>query len=88
MISKDHVHMHIEYSPTKSISELVKKLKGRTSRMLQQEFPKLKRRYLGNHFWAGGFGAWSTGNITDEMVDKYLEHHRKDDDDNDNFMLE
>lgn len=23
-----------------------------------------------------GYGAWSTGNITDEMVQEYLEHHR------------
>ena len=31
VVSKDHVHMHIEYSPHQSISLLVKKLKGRTS---------------------------------------------------------
>ena len=28
------------------------------------------------HFWAIGYGAWSTGNITEEMVQEYLEHHR------------
>jgi putative transposase len=55
---------------------LVKKLKGRTSHHLQQEFPELKKRYWGQHFWAIGYGAWSTGNITDEMVQEYLEHHR------------
>ena len=41
VVSKDHVHMHVEYPPSMSISELVKRLKGRTSRMLQQEFPDL-----------------------------------------------
>jgi len=29
-VSKDHVHMHIEYPPSKSISDMVKRLKGRT----------------------------------------------------------
>jgi len=26
--------------------------------------------------WAIGYGAWSTGNITDDVIEKYLEHHR------------
>jgi len=77
VVSKDHVHMHVEYSPSLSISDLVKRLKGRTSRMLQQEFPEVGKRYWGRHFWAVGFGVWSTGNITDEMVQEYLEHHRE-----------
>jgi len=36
-----------------------------------------------------GYGCWSTGNITDKMVNDYLEHHRKPDDDKDeNFIIE
>lgn len=89
VVSGDHVHMHIDYRPSDSISELVKKLKGRSSRKLQQEFPELNKRYWGRHFWAIGYGCWSTGNITNKMVDEYLEHHRKPkDDDNTNFILD
>jgi len=56
VISKEHVHMHLEYRPSQSVSHLVKKLKGRSSRKLQQEFPELKQRYwgqafLGNRLW-------------------------------------
>jgi putative transposase len=76
VVSKDHVHMLIEYPPSKTISDIVKRLKGRTSRRLQEEFPELRRKYWGKHFWAIGYGAWSSGNITDEMVAQYLEHHR------------
>ena len=76
VVSKDHIHMHIEYPAKLSVSDLVKRLKGRSSRMLQSEFPELKKRYWGRHFWAIGYGGWSTGNITDEMVQEYLEHHR------------
>ena len=80
VVSNDHIHMHISYRPSQSISHIVKKLKGRSSRKLQQEFPELRKRYWGQHFWAIGYGCWSTGNITDEMVNEYLEHHRKPDD--------
>ena len=88
VVSKNHVHMHLEYRPSQDISSIVKKLKGRSSRRLQQDFPKLEKRYWGRHFWAIGFGCWSTGNITDKMVNDYLEHHRKSDNDSDSFILE
>ena len=89
VVSVDHVHMHINYRPNNSVSDIVKKLKGRSSRKLQQEFPQLKKRYWGQHFWAIGYGCWSTGNITDEMVNDYLEHHRNPNDKgNSDFILE
>ncbi len=89
VVSKDHVHIHVEYPPSLSISILVKKLKGRSSHHLQQEFPALKKRYWGQHFWGVGYGVWSTGNITDEMVQEYLAHHKdKPNAPNSNWILE
>lgn len=89
VVSKDQIHLHIEYRPSMSLSYLVKKLKGRSSRKLQQEFPRLKSKYWGRHFWAIGYGCWSTVTITDEMVNEYLEHHRKPNDvENTDFILE
>ena len=89
VVSKDHVHTNIEYPPSLSISILVKKLKGRSSRLLQQEFPVLGEKYWGRHFWAVGYGAWSTGRITDEMVQEYLEHHKdKPNSEKGNWILE
>lgn len=41
VISTDHVHMDIEYRPSQDISGIVKRLKGRSSRKLQMEFPEL-----------------------------------------------
>jgi putative transposase len=74
--------MHLEYCPSTSVSDLVKKLKGRSSQKIQQEFAELEKRYWGRHFCAIGYGCWSTGNITDEMGNQYLEHHRKSEDGN------
>ena len=88
VISKDHVHMHIEYPPSKSISELMRKIKGRTSRILQKEYSELRRRYWGKHFWGIGYGAWSTGNVTDKMVEEYLKHHKVSANDTTDFELE
>ena len=89
VVSKDHIHMPIEYPPRLALADLVKRLKGRSSRIIQQEYRQLRKRYWGRHFWAIGYGAWSTGKITDEVVQQYLEHHRnKSNEDNDSFMLD
>jgi len=48
VVSKDHIH--VNYRPSLSVSDLVQKLKGRTCRKLQDEFPELKKRYWGSTF--------------------------------------
>ena len=90
VISSDHVHLHLSYPPKHSVSEVVRRIKGRSARKLLQEYPTLKKRYRGGHFWGIGYGAWSTGEITDEIVNEYLEHHRDRERPNDpeNFILE
>ena len=89
VVSKDHIHLHIEYPPKRSVSDIVKAMKGRTSRLIQDEFPDLKKRYWGRHFWATGYGVWSTGNITDEMIQQYLAHHEnRPENDDETFILE
>ena len=88
VVSKDHIHMHLSYPPSLRVSDIVKRLKGRSSRMLLQEFPELKRRYLGCHFWGIGYGSWSTGHITDEILQSYLNHHKDQPNSDENFILE
>jgi putative transposase len=88
VVSKDHVHLHVSYAPKLSISELVRRLKGRSAKILLEEYSELRRNYYGGHFWGIGYGAWSTGNITDEMIQEYLEHHREGPNSDQNFILE
>jgi putative transposase len=88
VVSKDHVHLHISYPPKVSVSDLVKRLKGRSARLMLDEFSELKRRYWGQHLWGIGYGAWSTGNITDDMVQEYLNHHKEGPNTDQNFILE
>ena len=88
VVSKDHVHLHLSYPAKISISDIVKRLKGRSARLMLDEFSELKKRYWGQHLWGIGYGAWSSGNITDEMIDNYLDHHRDGPNSDQNFILE
>ena len=71
VLAKDHVHMFLSVPPKHSISDVMQRIKGRSSRRLQQEFPVLKKRYWGRHFWARGYFCSTSGNITDELVLQY-----------------
>ena len=88
VVSKDHIHIHIEYPQSVSISNLVKWMKGRASRLLQKEFPVLSKRYWGKHLWGIGYGAWSTGNITEEIVQEYLKRHKSSTNDTEDFKID
>lgn len=73
VVSKDHVHMLVSAPPNLAPSEIMRRIKGRTSSYLFQEFPHLKKRYWGRHFWARGYFCATVGQMTEEMIKQYLE---------------
>jgi putative transposase len=74
-VSKDHVHILVSAPPELAPSEIMRRIKGRTSIKLFEEFPALKKRYWGRHFWARGYFCATVGEMTEDMIKQYLEHH-------------
>jgi putative transposase len=72
-VSKDHVHVFVSFPPHVSVSDLVKRLKGKTSRKLLSEDRHLSKKFWGRHLWARGYFAASSGNVTDEVIMQYIE---------------
>lgn len=87
-VAPDHVHLLLSIDPSIALSTLVKYLKGKSSRKLQMEFPELKKRYWGQHLWARGYFAVSTGNVTTDMIRHYLEYHFEGKEGPDSFRVE
>ena len=79
-VSKDHIHLYVSYPPKLSVSEMIKRLKGRSSKMIQAEFPELGAKFWGRHFWGIGYAAFSSGTVTDQTIQEYLERHIDKDD--------
>jgi len=48
-VGKDHIHLLISCPPSLAPSKILQYLKGRSSRLLQDEFPELKKRYWVQH---------------------------------------
>ena len=75
VVSRDHVHIVVSAPPNMAPSEIMRRIKGRSARKLFEEFPVLKKRYWGKHFWARGYFCVTVGQMTEEMIMNYLEHH-------------
>lgn len=75
VLSADHIHVFVSIPPHIAVSEFVQKAKGRSSRKIQQEFPELRKKYWGRHFWGRGYFSTTSGNVTDEIINSYLDHH-------------
>jgi putative transposase len=86
-VSKDHIHIQVSCPPRLSPSKVMQYLKGRTSRLLQEEFPHLKKRYWGRHLWARGYFCATVGAVTQEQIKEYIERHEHEPFD-DNFTIE
>lgn len=67
-VARDYVHVFLSYRPTQQVSQIMQWLKGISSRVLLQEFPRLRKQSWGRHVWARGYLAVSGGTITEEMI--------------------
>ena len=75
VLSKDHVHLFVSVPPHLSISDVMQKVKGRSSYKAMQRFPHLKRIYWGCHFWARGYFCTTSGRVTKETILQYIKQH-------------
>ncbi|MCP4934956.1 MAG: IS200/IS605 family transposase [bacterium] len=75
VLSSDHVHMFVSVHSKVSISNLMRVIKGRTSRKIQQEFPEQRKRYRDRRFWGRGYFSTTSGQITDDIILQYIEKH-------------
>jgi len=72
-VARDHIHVFLSYRAHQNISKIAQWLKGISSHVLLREYLHLRKKFWGQHFWARGFLAVSSGTITDEMIKEYID---------------
>jgi putative transposase len=73
-VMPDHVHVLVGVDPQFGIHSLVKLMKGRSSRLLRQEFPKLKSRLP--TLWTNSYFVATVGGAPLAMVKQYIENQK------------
>ena len=73
----DHIHVMVSVHPKVAVSNLVGKLKGKSSYMLRREFwERIKSMLWGKHFWSPSYCVVSVGGASLEVVKQYIEDQR------------
>lgn len=73
-VMPDHVHLLVEVDPQYGIHRLVKAIKGRTSRVLREEFPTLRSRLP--TLWTNSYFVATTGGAPLAAVKRYVEQQK------------
>lgn len=69
-IQPDHLHLFVSISPQMVTHKLVKAFKGRSSKLLRNEFPSLRKLPA---LWTNSYFVSTAGNVSSETIRKYIE---------------
>lgn len=74
-VRPDHVHLLVEVDPRFGIHKFVKLAKGRSSRFLRQEFPRLRSRLP--TLWTNSYFVSTVGGAPLSVIKRYIENQRR-----------
>ncbi len=73
-VMPDHVHLLCEVDPQMGIYKFIKQVKGRSSRVLRQEFPWLKSRLPS--LWTNSSFVSTVGGAPLAIIKQYIENQK------------
>ena len=73
-VMPDHVHMLVEVDPQLGIHKAVKRIKGRSSHDLREEFPWLRRRLPS--LWTNSYFVSTVGGAPLAIARRYIEDQK------------
>lgn len=74
-VMPDHVHLLVSVDPQLGIHGLMKLVKGRSSRLLRQEFPVLKRKLP--TLWTSSYFVSTTGGAPLSIIKEDIEQQKQ-----------
>ena len=74
-ITADHVHLLCRVDPQFGVARLIRRMKGRSSRLLRLEYPWLRRH--ARTLWTNSYFVTTVGEATLEGVMWYIRKQRK-----------
>lgn len=73
-VMPDHVHLFVEMDPRQPLHIMIRNFKGRSSRILREEFPWLKTKIPA--LWTRSYFSCTVGHINEETIQKYIENQK------------
>lgn len=73
-IQENHVHMMIQLTTTVSVAKAIQLFKGGSSKIIREEFPKLREFLWGDSLWSDGYFAETVGQKNEKAIRKYIQN--------------
>ena len=73
-VMPDHVHLLVDVDPQFGVHNFIKRIKGRTSRILRQEFPHLTTKLP--TLWTNSYFVSTVGGAPLAIVKQYIESQK------------
>lgn len=77
-IQTNHVHLLLSAKPRYSPAEIMRLIKGGSSKRIREEFPELEEFLWGDSFWADGYFVSTHSNITEQIIRNYINSQDSD----------
>ena len=74
-VMPDHVHLFLSFDPRLMPHKIIKDMKGRSSKLLREEFPYLKSRLPS--LWTRSYFLCSVGHISEDTVTRYIQSQKR-----------
>ena len=73
----DHIHILFRGAPNSEISKFINAYKSASSRLIKKEFPDIRQKLWKETFWSQSFCLISTGGVTVDIIEKYIQSQGK-----------
>lgn len=80
----DHIHILFRGAPNSEISKFINAYKYASSRLIKKEFPDIRQKLWKETFWSQSFCLISTGGVTVDIIEKYIQSQGKKGEPDDN----
>ncbi|WP_077610177.1 IS200/IS605 family transposase [Clostridium sp. Marseille-P2415] len=70
----DHVHILFKAHPNTELSKFINAYKSASSRLIKKEFPGIRKKLWKEYFWSRSFCLLTAGGVTNDIINKYMEH--------------
>lgn len=73
-IMPDHVHLLVDVDPQLGVNNVIKQIKGYSSKTLRQEYPELKKL---PSLWTNSYFVSTVGGAPLSVIKRYIENQKK-----------
>jgi putative transposase len=77
-LQPDHVHLFVSAKPRYAPADIMRLIKGGSSRAIRHEYPELEEFLWGDSFWADGYFVSTHSTVTEDIIRAYIKNQDGD----------